>query len=47
MIVGNKSKVLCSTLFPEIPITLQDNLFFIPFHLLPIEGADVVLVKNL
>lgn len=28
---------------PTVPITLQNSSFTIPFHLLPIEGADVVL----
>lgn len=36
-------KLLCSGFCPQVLITLQNNLFTIPFHLLPIEGADVVL----
>ncbi|XP_058757747.1 uncharacterized protein LOC131631003 [Vicia villosa] len=43
VMVGNGSKLHCSGLCPQVPITLQNNLFTIPFHLLPIEGADVVL----
>ncbi|XP_058776595.1 uncharacterized protein LOC131650912 [Vicia villosa] len=43
VMVGNGSKLLCSGLCPKVPITLQNTLFTIPFHLLPIEGADVVL----
>ncbi|XP_058767801.1 uncharacterized protein LOC131641513 [Vicia villosa] len=43
VMVGNGSKLFCSGLCPKVPITLQDTSFTIPFHLLPIEGADVVL----
>ncbi|XP_058726191.1 uncharacterized protein LOC131597514 [Vicia villosa] len=43
VMVGNGSKLLCSGLCPAVPITLQNTVFSIPFHLLPIEGADVVL----
>lgn len=41
--VGNSSQLDCSGLCPQVPITLQDHLLYIPFYLLPIEGADVVL----
>ncbi|XP_058757342.1 uncharacterized protein LOC131630580 [Vicia villosa] len=43
VMVGNGSKLECSGLCSKVPITLQDHLFFIPFYLIPIEGADVVL----
>ncbi|XP_058777144.1 uncharacterized protein LOC131651501 [Vicia villosa] len=43
VMVGNGSQLNCSGICPEVPITLQQHLFFIPFYLLPIEGADVVL----
>jgi hypothetical protein len=41
--VGNGSRIHCDRFYPNVPITLQSNLFHIPFYLLPIEGADVVL----
>ncbi|XP_058761394.1 uncharacterized protein LOC131634786 [Vicia villosa] len=43
VMVGNGSKLSCSGVCPKVPIKLQHNSFSIPFHLLPIEGADVVL----
>ncbi|XP_058742349.1 uncharacterized protein LOC131614818 [Vicia villosa] len=43
VMVGNGSKLNCSGLCQQVPLTLQDNLFTISFHLLPIEGADIVL----
>lgn len=43
VMVGNDSKLSCTRLCPQVPITLQNNLFLIHFHLLPLEGADVVL----
>lgn len=43
IMVGNSSKFSCSWVFPKVPIKLQNNSFSIPFHLLPIEEADVVL----
>jgi predicted aspartyl protease len=43
VMVGNGSHIQCSGLCHDVPITLQNHLFHIPFYLLPIEGADVVL----
>lgn len=43
VMVGNGARIHCSGFCPNVPISLQNNLFYIPFHLLPIEGADVVL----
>ncbi|PNX92586.1 Ty3/gypsy retrotransposon protein, partial [Trifolium pratense] len=43
VMVGNGSHIQCSGLCHNVPITLQNKLFHIPFYLLPIEGADVVL----
>jgi predicted aspartyl protease len=43
VMVGNGTHIQCSGLCPSVPITLQHNLFHIPFYLIPIEGADVVL----
>ncbi|XP_058726761.1 uncharacterized protein LOC131598148 [Vicia villosa] len=43
VMVGNGSKLSCSGICQHVPIKLQNNSFSIPFHLFPIEGADVVL----
>jgi predicted aspartyl protease len=43
VMVGNGSHIQCSGLCHDVPITLQNHLFHIPFYLLPIEGAYVVL----
>ncbi|MCH79917.1 hypothetical protein A2U01_0000678 [Trifolium medium] len=43
VMVGNGSHIQCSGLCHDVPITLQNKLFHIPFYLLPIEGAYVVL----
>lgn len=43
VMVGNGSQLNCSSLCPQVPITLQNHLFFISFYLLPIEWANVVL----
>ncbi|PNX96205.1 Ty3/gypsy retrotransposon protein, partial [Trifolium pratense] len=43
VMVGNGSHLNCSGFCPNVPINIQNNLFHIPFYLLPIEGADVVL----
>ncbi|CAJ2638860.1 unnamed protein product [Trifolium pratense] len=43
VMVGNGSHLECSGLCPDVPINIQNNLFHIPFYLLPIEGADVIL----
>jgi len=43
VMVGNGSHLHCTGLCPDVPITLQNHLFHIPFYLFPIEGADVVL----
>ncbi|XP_058784315.1 uncharacterized protein LOC131659094 [Vicia villosa] len=43
VMVGNGSHLKCEGICNNVPITLQKELFHIPFYLLPIEGADVVL----
>lgn len=43
VMVGNDSHIHCEGFCFDIPITLQQTLFHIPFYLLSIEGADVVL----
>lgn len=39
----NGSKFSSSGICSQVPITLQNHTFTIPFHLIPIEGADVIL----
>ncbi|KAL0444686.1 UNVERIFIED_CONTAM: hypothetical protein Slati_2191300 [Sesamum latifolium] len=41
--VGNGASIPCSGLCPAVPIAIQQQSFCIPFYLLPIHGADVVL----
>ncbi|MCH83462.1 hypothetical protein A2U01_0004284 [Trifolium medium] len=43
VMVGSGSHLHCQGICHDVPITLQDKLFCLPFYLLPIEGADVVL----
>lgn len=43
VMVGNGSYIDCAGFCSSVPISLQNTLFHIPFHLFPIEGADVVL----
>ncbi|XP_058784354.1 uncharacterized protein LOC131659138 [Vicia villosa] len=43
VMVGNGSHLKCEGICNNVPITLQTELFHLPFYLLPIEGADVVL----
>jgi len=41
--VGNGDKTQCSSLRPNISVSIQKHSFIIPLYLLPIEGANVVL----
>lgn len=43
VMVGNGSHLKCKGICQHVPLTLQNQHFSLPFHLLPIEGADVVL----
>ncbi|XP_019418303.1 PREDICTED: uncharacterized protein LOC109329088 [Lupinus angustifolius] len=43
VMVGNGERIYCTGLCKETPINLQQQLFTIPFYLLPIQGANVVL----
>ncbi|XP_058784061.1 uncharacterized protein LOC131658827 [Vicia villosa] len=43
VMVGNGSHIQCQGICNNVQITLQDKPFHLPFYLLPIEGADVVL----
>jgi len=42
-VVGNGAFIQCQGICPLVDISLQTSTFTIPFYLLPIEGADVVL----
>jgi len=41
--VGNGAFIQCQGICPLVDISLQTFTFTIPFYLLPIEGANVVL----
>lgn len=41
--VGNGNHLFCSSLYPAIPILIQNQTFEIVMYLLPIEAVDVVL----
>ena len=43
VMVGNGAFIKCQGICPVVDISLQNSTFTIPFYLLPIEGADVVL----
>lgn len=43
IMVGNGSHLDCQGICPDVPLTLQNKMFSLPFYLFPIEGADVVL----
>ncbi|XP_058766771.1 uncharacterized protein LOC131640391 [Vicia villosa] len=43
VMVGNGSHLQCEGVCNNVPIMLQNETFKLPFYLLPIEGADVVL----
>ncbi|XP_058766610.1 uncharacterized protein LOC131640216 [Vicia villosa] len=43
VMVGNGSHLQCEGISNGVQLTLQNKTFTLPFYLLPIEGADVVL----
>ncbi|XP_058784831.1 uncharacterized protein LOC131659692 [Vicia villosa] len=43
VMVGNGSHLQCEGICNDVKLTLQEKQFSLPFYLLPIEGADVVL----
>lgn len=43
IIVGNGESIQCSGNCSDVPVTLAERLFHIPFYILPIHGADLVL----
>ncbi|XP_058757457.1 uncharacterized protein LOC131630720 [Vicia villosa] len=43
VMVGNGSHLHCEGICNNVPLVLQKTTFKLPFYLLPIEGADVVL----
>ncbi|XP_058741863.1 uncharacterized protein LOC131614269 [Vicia villosa] len=43
VMVGNGSHLQCEGICHDVTLNLNNDLFTLPFYLLPIEGADVVL----
>lgn len=43
VMVGNGSHIRCTGIYNDVSITLQNTMFNLPFYLIPIQGADVVL----
>ena len=43
VMVGNREQIHCSSLCPNVSVFIQHHNFSIPFYLIPIEGADMVL----
>lgn len=43
VMVGNGDHIHCTGFCPAVPLSLHSHTFTLPFYLLPIEGADVVL----
>ncbi|XP_058742330.1 uncharacterized protein LOC131614797 [Vicia villosa] len=43
VMVGNGSHLQCEGICNNVPLMLQNEVFHLPFYLLPIEGADIVL----
>lgn len=41
--VGNGATLFCSGLCVDVPVTIQSHHFTIPFYVLPIHGANVIL----
>ncbi|XP_035834255.1 uncharacterized protein LOC118482726 [Helianthus annuus] len=43
VMVGNGEHITCKGYCPEVPIQVQKAPFHVPFFILPVEGADVIL----
>lgn len=43
VIVGNGQSISCAGSCHDVPVKLGDEVFSIPFYILPIHGADLVL----
>ncbi|XP_019430040.1 PREDICTED: uncharacterized protein LOC109337515 [Lupinus angustifolius] len=43
VMVGNGDHIYCTGVCKDTPLQLQQHLFLVPFYLLPIQGADLVL----
>ena len=43
VVVGNGEVLKCEGLCSTIPVQIQKHVFLVDFHVLPIQGADVVL----
>lgn len=41
--VGNGQSIQCSGSCVDVPVTLSGHLFHIPFYVLPVHGADIIL----
>jgi hypothetical protein len=43
VVVGNGERITCQGACNDVPVTLAQHQFHIPFFILPIHGADLVL----
>lgn len=43
VVVGNGDTIQCTGSCSDVPVILSDTLLWIPFYILPIHGADLVL----
>ena len=43
VMVGNGEVLKCEGLCSDIPVQIQKRVFLVDFHVLPIQGADVIL----
>lgn len=43
IVVGNGNEISCHNLCPVVDITIQNHLFTVDLHVLPLCGADLVL----
>lgn len=43
VMVGNRDHIYCTCFYPNVPLHLQNHSFTLPFYLILVEGADVVL----
>lgn len=43
VMIGDGSHLICNGQWTNVPLLVQNHLFTLPFYLLPIQGADLVL----
>ena len=43
VMVGNGSEIECHSICPDVKLMVQDHIFSVDLHVLPISGADVIL----